>query len=606
MRECNWCGKALADRANYCQCGAGAWRHRSEDFVTHVKGSDMEGILQQGLTVETGNKALLFEGGQFKGTLEPGQYQLSTLGERIRNSGLLKWLLGKPSRFSVLVADCGDVELEMRVAGVTTADPLRLDAVCRLVLRLDDPAKLHVNLLKAEQSFEQGDLRGWLYPELRDALSELLRTRKARELDSDRATKDQLQRDLEAHLGRSFERVGLRLVQVRTAGFRHEGLDERTRKSEETWLALDEKEQGLADRRRFFDVHDREQQQAIFEETAKLGHARERNDVRSQWRRLVSSDKLDEIKSKDDFEAALLEIDKGKMIREDERAALVAGFEEKGLERDHLLDRVRLAQQREIDEIQRATRHSAELDELQHRLRTDELDDEAARKKRAAARAESIEDTKTDVERERLEHEQEMAEAKAAQDLLFSMKEGQLRADRGERELEQDVADREHARELEKVRLLNEVSIEVLMTQSGPEQAAMLKELAHTKALEGRSAEEILALAAKDSPEVARAFAEKWKGASESDRDALYERMLADRDRSSKDALDTVKEMFREAMGAQRDVGMAAAGRPAPGGGGSSPASAAAGAAAKVVVCTGCRSEQPVENRRCGNCGAEL
>ena len=82
--------------------------------------------------------------------------------------------------------------------------------------------------------------------------------------------------------------------------------------------------------------------------------------------------------------------------------------------------------------------------------------------------------------------------------------------------------------------------------------------------------------------------------------------MLADRERNSKKTLDTVKELLREDMGAQREVGMSATGGLDPGGGGPSPASASAGAAAKVVICTAYRAEQPIENRRCGNCGAEL
>ena len=51
------------------------------------------------------------------------------------------------------------------------------------------------------------------------------------------------------------------------------------------------------------------------------------------------------------------------------------------------------------------------------------------------------------------------------------------------------------------------------------------------EALLDRTGEEILALAAKDSPEVAKAFEEKWRSVGQPERDALYERMLADRDR---------------------------------------------------------------------------
>lgn len=87
--------------------------------------------------------------------------------------------------------------------------------------------------------------------------------------------------------------------------------------------------------------------------------------------------------------------------------------------------------------------------------------------------------------------------------------------------------------ELSRLERLAQLGPEALISISGPEQARVLADLKKTEALKGMSDEQILAMAAKDSPDVARAFQEKYRAMAdgrlgEQERQ-MYERLLADR-----------------------------------------------------------------------------
>ena len=116
-------------------------------------------------------------------------------------------------------------------------------------------------------------------------------------------------------------------------------------------------------------------------------------------------------------------------------------------------------------------------------------------------------------------------------------------------------------------------------------------------------------MAAEKSPEVARAFQEKYKGAASKDVERLYERMLTDSKEQSRDHARIMQEMFNRALDTQRDTAVAAtrAGQPgmtvvAPG---STPPvyQVGAGGAGRAVLCPSCHREVPAGSNFCENCG---
>jgi hypothetical protein len=87
----------------------------------------------------------------------------------------------------------------------------------------------------------------------------------------------------------------------------------------------------------------------------------------------------------------------------------------------------------------------------------------------------------------------------------------------------------------------------------------MLADLKKTEILKGMTDEQILAMGAKDSPDLAKAFQEKFKGLSAEKQEELYKEMMKQKDTSMK----TMQEMFNKALETQRDatVGVAQGGK---------------------------------------------
>jgi RNA polymerase subunit RPABC4/transcription elongation factor Spt4 len=202
----------------------------------------------------------------------------------------------------------------------------------------------------------------------------------------------------------------------------------------------------------------------------------------------------------------------------------------------------------------------------------------------------------------------------------------QLRLERERHERELAAEARRQKFEIERLETMGMLGAEALIAVAGPEQAALLADLKRTEALKGMSEEQILALAAEKSAEVARAFQEKFRALAEgrmSEREqALYERLLAEtkelarlqREMAAEQAR-RQQELAEEALRTQAEVAKAFAGsRPAPGPtvvipggagayGGPTVVSEGGLAGGEVQVCPNCHVRQPVGRKFCENCG---
>jgi hypothetical protein len=196
----------------------------------------------------------------------------------------------------------------------------------------------------------------------------------------------------------------------------------------------------------------------------------------------------------------------------------------------------------------------------------------------------------------------------------------QLRARTGLSEITLKEEEQRHRQKLAEIQALSGLSGEALVAAAPADRAAMLTELKKTEALKSFTEDQILAMAAKDSPEVARAFQEKFQGASAEEIQKVYERMLVMKDQGMTDVKEMsreyarmMQEMYNRGMDTQRDTATAAArtGQPGmtvitPGMGsqgvvqtGSTPS----GAASRVVICPNCHKETEEGNKFCENCG---
>jgi len=553
------------------------WKRGSDDFAKRIDLERTESALQRGVVVEEGTRALLVSNGVLKATLEPGKYDLKTFTDALKESvirgggnivaGVAGWfsaeakdsvdktvevLVYNPS--TVLLIDSGDVELDLNIDEVYTNDPLMIDIACNTVLRLEDARLFFVNVMKSRETYSITDLRNSLIGEIQNAFNEAIGQKSVKELHSNLSLKQEFENVVKEHLNRTLgQSYGLRFFQLRTIRYRNNRYDKIKGVNEETFLLVSESDARLSQRKRLFDVYDNEQLQVIFEETRKVQHTAQRQKVWADLRALVNSDKMNEIKSADDLEEYVHEINKGKYLREDEVSELLSGFEQSGKKRAFLLEKIdmehELARERHGIELRKTQMVGVEENELAA------WEVKAKRERREFE--EALQRTRIKKETLGVEREVRIEDAKADSDVKDLEREGdQKDLDMGlsavERIKKMKAQEKREEMNIEAERLerLSKVGIEALISSSGKEQAEMLKELKKTEMLKGMTEEQILAMGAANSKDLAEAYKEKYKGLSAEKQEALYEKMMAQKDNSMK----TMQEMFNKALETQRDA----------------------------------------------------
>lgn len=606
---CGSCGRELASVERPSMVGQ-VWSRRPTDFAARVDVNDVEGFFRRAVTVEPGTNAILIQAGRSLGVMPPGQYTLDTLLSRIG--------LSREQPITAILVDVGDTNLQFSLTDLYTSDPIRIAIDFEIVLQLHNPVLFLTNLMRSQRNYSIDQLRGFLAPEIDNAAREYVRTRRIEELNSSVQAKRDIELDVEAHINRTLEETGLRLVHVRSLNYRSEKFDATRQITEEYYLEISRREAELAGRQMLFDVMTREDVQTLAEETQKVQVYEQRAAVLERMQRAVASARMNEVRTEEDLERFLTDIDRQRLIRANEMEELKRDFAERkqdhDLARAHLLAKLKLEHEYELKriELQRRTDLTAaqvqsELDlerkliegKLANESRAIQLQLEIQKQAAEAQRAQQALDDMARRERElqdalnrariaQVEREVERLDAELGILLLEKMKavrrrdeeeRNRIELERKARELELEL--RKQEAELERTLRLQEsqqqfelakmeryatLSVEALVAASGPEQARLLAELKETEALRGMTEEQILARAAQYSPQVAAAFIEKFRSSPEVQQQftALYERLIAEQKEASasKDALhrevlSQVKEMFEKAMDTQREISTA-------------------------------------------------
>jgi hypothetical protein len=592
---CEKCGKPISENKSTDIKGM-KWQRGTDDFATRVDVEDLQGILKKGLVVEQGTKALLFINGKVK-ILQPGKYDLGGISAKLKNFDLTRTA-------TAILVDSGDVELNLNITGIYTKDPLNIDVICKVISQIANPTLFFNNVMHGRGNYSISDIRGSLYDEIQNALNEVIGQKSVTDLNGNLSLKREFEVSVENHLQTTFQRNGLAFIQLRTIDYRFKGFDKVAGIYEEVFLQVSEEEAKLQGRKRLFDVFDKDQIQDIFEETKKAEHYEKRIDVWQRLRQLVNSDKMNEVKSADDLDAYMQEINKGKWLREEEVEELKNSFAKNKMSREFLLKRIDLEQEIEYERIRLVGKGNVELEryEVEAKRKRRELqerlwgDTEAA----ASTRDIKVEDAKADASVKDLEREVDEKDMELGLKGLQAIKDMKIKQRRDEMDIETERLDR-----------LSKLGIEALITASGEEQGKILADLKKTEMLKDMSEEQILALGAKDSPQLAKAFEEKFKGLSAEKQEQLYKEMIADKDKSTK----IMQEMFNKALETQRDVSVAAAQGvtpnvvyPPPGQAAIpfTPVTPVAQAGAEVVICSKCKSKSTPGQKYCNNCGNEM
>lgn len=624
-RFCVQCGTAM----NEALAGRNRWARQPGDFAYRMEIADVKTCFTKGVAIDEGTRGLLFQDGQAIGVLQPGYHTLQDVTARLK--GLF---VGSP--ISVLLVDVGDSSLRLKFDRLRTADGDEVCAEIAVAAGLANEIDFFVNVVHGQTRVSAADLAARLQPEIAAVVQEVVHSCRTEELYGNRALTDRIEDELEQALARGFQRMGLAFHHVEFVDFSGGAYEEI-----------------------------RKQRGELHRDEAKLDLERDRAKLERKVRELATDERMAKIRDEQSFNDFLKQCEQEAglkdLLRKQEREELWRQYEERKVDhasaRQHMLatlgwqrKRERLARQMEYKRD--FVLNSQELDTMQRQHKLQEVEREHQAKLATAQRDFDAEMNRTKQTRSAdLEHRA----ATSDEDFRQLQREAQLGVDlqkqwegikhereqqaidrglhlkRGEMEVRQTEEQARHEREKEKLAAMSQMSVEALIASSDSDKAAMLTELKRTETLKGFTEEQILAMAAKDSPAVAQAFAEKFKAADNPQHrkqiEELYERRIQEQQQSTRESQATHQETMRmmrdlmsEALRTQRDTAVAAAhGRetpgpsvifPPPGSGAaivssvvSNPAPAAPAQTPGMVDCPQCRVKSPAGSQFCGNCG---
>jgi hypothetical protein len=427
------------------------WSVSDSDFAVRIIVPDLKGYFDnlpllgnapQGrtLVIEPGTRALVIEDGQLVGELLPGAYTLESFLERLQF-----WLKKQTTIFLVREED---VPLNGLVKDAPSMESVCLDLEYRWTLQIQDILSFMENLMGARESLSISELQGLLDPMVSQAVYstaghqpvEILTGPKLLEILDD---------GLHSQLDVKLQRYGLSFRDLQSARAHCEN-DSWQQRQGDLWLEGRENQLQRAATKVESDSLQ-----------AKLEDIRSKVPVIKELRDAVNSDKFNKLQSKEEFSKALLEIDKGRVLRQEERETLVAAYEERkedrGQLRAHLLETMDLHREQELEDLrvemdyavrQKSLQKEIELAQLSHSEEGQQWRHELQQEQERAShrRQQKHENVKARWERVREARQQKRDDS--WQSILHDQKMEEVRADlevaRAERQRKLSLLQAEH------------------------------------------------------------------------------------------------------------------------------------------------------------------
>jgi len=576
--NCGGCGSVVASSSKFCwKCGSdladqrkvplfdNRWVRGEDDFAVRVDECDVQGFLAKGLIVEHGTQGLLFQQGRFCGCIEPGKYDANGFLKKVDH-------FNQTTPTSVVLVDVGDVELHLEAIKLYSAEHLEVDAIFKVVVRLQDPEAFCVNAFKGRNHLTVSYVGGSLADELRAALQAFVGTHSVETLYNNAGIRPELENQMQVQLEPILARLGVEIVQLRFVDF-------------------------------FCPTYDpvREQTAELFVDTRKAEVDIDHLKLTQRLRKEMSADKLHEIKSEKDLEGFVRqtehELGLKDVIRADEMDKLSRQFA-------HVRNVELLTQQIEIEGMRNEADREAARKTLTHKI-------EQFRQKRDAQRDDRIQEADTARSIRADDHDQDIKEAQDALKLRQQVEDQEHAQDQREQQLALDRQREELSIEADRLKIRSQASAEALMSILDSAGADKIAELEKLRISQSLTPDQIIAMTAVDSPEVARALAEKYKAeaAMSDERFQQMEAFVAQQQATAKDSADRMERMLEVSL---QQMGLTASSRAqAP----SQTVVAPAGGAPIVVTgqqpntdmpCPECKARIPSDSQFCPECGKRV
>lgn len=480
--ECGRCKASIGSDSKFCwKCGleqnlaarrqvfGDRWFRSPTDFAVRVEISSPKEVLQQGLQIDEGTVALIFQDGGFKGLLNPGFHTFN---------GFLDRLMGfNPGHQShAILLDTRSAEVDFELTNVRTVELIPVDMRLRLLFSVTDPREFVSKVIGSRASFQTTDLAALFAADVADAIQTQLRDVKAEDLMVEPRARERVEAALLQTLAPTLAAYGLRIDGVRLARFGGQAID-----------GLSEKLGQLAQLNREFEAT---------------------RDLRDASRREKVEGFRDELQLEEAFAQVSHEIGLQGAEREQERRRWMQladhKFQSEGLAQDYERRKAEILNRLDEQTLQHRSQLADVAHELEVRGQRFAKDLEEARARGDFGRHEQRQQAAVDRE---LAHEAAKNATDVATEGLKAWK--MVEAAKAERDRARNDEDLRLKRET--LELFGQAETRTLLTLLSGEQADRVLKLAELEMRQGMSEEKALAMVAEKAPEMAPAIAEALK-----------------------------------------------------------------------------------------------
>lgn len=336
----------------------GRWAVSDSLFASRITIPDVKGFFlklpiigevggQRQLIIEPGTRALIVDEGSVLGEAHAGTFTLESFTER------LQFWRGK--QFTVIITRSEDIVMRFSSVQCMTVEGVVASLDLEVLVQVKDVLAFLKNMMGAKDQVDLSGVAKAFEPICAQAAREAVGSMAIEDL-SKPTFADRLADGIRSRVDIKLQRYGFGFTNLHSVSHHSDadGID--TKRGE---IFLKKREQELA----------KTATDSKFEQLqSNLDAAPERIRIRSEIRSALSEDKVASLQSKEDLKQAVQEIDKQRLLRQEERDELVEAFEERKDDRtgmrEHLLATIDLQREQELDVLQSDIAHSSRMKSL--------------------------------------------------------------------------------------------------------------------------------------------------------------------------------------------------------------------------------------------------
>lgn len=359
-----------------------------EIFARRINIADVPGFFNKPVPIEPGIRAVIIDDGINIGEVPSGTYNFSSFTSRLKD-----WWNQK--QCDAIVVRSEDQLLKLTSGAVLTRDLLCVQFQTQISVKLRDVMIFHQRVMGNCTDYSVQDLQNLLLPRLTDLISGYVRSLSLETLREADAT-GKLDAWLSDQLALTLQQYGIAFGDVRTLSILHPEYDAELKRRGETVLRQFAAETGrmdakLADEAAWDAVRQQDRAQQVRaaaenldlrQRDQDLANVLRRVEVRSRLRAAVQSDEFSKLETVAQREQFLRSLDREKLLAEDEfqrlQETLRQQAEDREQSRRHLLERLSVLQQLDLDMLADECQHELSRRRRQYELTLTAIDENEA------------------------------------------------------------------------------------------------------------------------------------------------------------------------------------------------------------------------------------